>query len=121
MVDNFNTARKVLRTSGSKIKVTAVNGCCYGRSTAQNQYQAKGDYYKLCGQAFWEFISGDPELYKSIIEPLGHKAKEKNEVFYKAYSKKINLFTLEFISEFCDDSGAIDWDKLVDFNSKQLL
>ncbi len=121
MVDNFNTARKVLRTSGAHIKVTAVNGCCYGRTTAKNHYHANGDYYKLCGQAFWEFISGDSELYKSIIKPLGHRAKEKNDAFYQAYSKKINLFTMEFIKQFCDESGAIDWDTLIEFNSKQLL
>lgn len=121
MVDNFNSARKVLRTAGSKITVTAVNGCCYGRTTPKNKYKPKGDYYKLCGQAFWEFISGDSELYKSIIEPLGHKAKEKNDAFYKSYAKKINLFTLEFISDFCDGSGEINWSKLIEFNSKQSL
>ncbi len=121
MIDNFNSARKVLRTSGAQINVTAVNGCCYGRTTKKNKYIAKGDYYKLCGQAFWEFISGDKELYKSIIEPLGHKAKEKNDVFYKSYAQKINIFTLEFISDFCNKNGTINWDKLVEFNSKQVL
>ena len=121
MVDNFNSARKTLRTSGSSATVAAVNGCCYGITTKKNRYKAKGDYDKLCGQAFWEFISGDSELYKSIIEPLGHKAKEKNDAFYKSYSKKINLFTLEFITDFCDDTGDINWDKLVEFNSKHSL
>ena len=121
MVDNFNSARKTLRTSGSNAKVSAVNGCCYGITTKKNRYKSKGDYDKLCGQAFWEFISGDSELYKSIIEPLGHKAKEKNDAFYKSYSKKINLFTLEFITDFCDDTGDINWDKLVEFNSKHSL
>ncbi|MGD9488258.1 MAG: PmeII family type II restriction endonuclease [Calditrichaceae bacterium] len=118
MVDNFNTARRILRTSGSEVMVTAVNGCCYGRTTKANKYKSKGDYYKLCGQAFWEFISGDSELYKSIIEPLGHKAREKNDAFNKSYAQKINLFTLEFISDFCDDAGNINWDKLIEFNSE---
>jgi len=53
-----------------------------------NKYKEKSDYYKLCGQAFWDFISGDSDLYKSIIEPLGHKAKEKNDIFLKSYSQK---------------------------------
>ena len=119
MIDNFNYARKVLRTSGANISVTAINGCCYGRTTNKNKYKHKGDYYKLCGQAFWEFISGDSELYKSIIEPLGHKAKEKNETFLKSYAQKINLFTKEFATDFCRESGDIDWDKLVEFNSRQ--
>ena len=119
MIDNFNYARKVLRTSGANIHVTAINGCCYGRTTTKNKYKENGDYFKLCGQAFWEFISGDSELYKSIIEPLGHKAKEKNDVFFKSYSQKINLFTKEFAIDFCTGKGDINWEKLVDFNSKK--
>lgn len=121
MIDNFNSARKVLRTSGANVSVTAINGCCYGRTTKKNRYKEKGDYYKLCGQAFWEFISGDAELYKSIIEPLGHKAKEKNDAFINSYSQKINLFTREFAIDFCTETGDIDWDKLVEFNSKQTI
>ncbi len=47
LVDYFNSARKVLRTSGADIQVTAINGCCYGRTTTKNSYKEKGDYYKL--------------------------------------------------------------------------
>ncbi len=119
MIDNFNSARRVLRTSGAKVRIIAVNGCCYGITTNRNKYKENGDYYKLCGQAFWEFISGDTELYKAIIEPLGYKAKEKNDAFVNSYSQKINVFTKEFAIDFCKDSGEIDWDKLIEFNSKQ--
>ena len=119
MIDNFNSARKILRTSGANIIITAINGCCYGKTTKKNKYKEKGDYYKLCGQAFWEFISGDSELFKLIIEPLGHKAKERNDAFNKIYSQKINLFTKEFAINFCRDTGEIDWEKLIEFNSKE--
>lgn len=119
MIDNFNTARKVLKTSSAAINVIAVNGCCYGKTTQKNHYKSNGDYYKFCGQAFWEYISGDSDLYKSIIEPLGHKAKQRNEEFQNIYSQKINLFTLEFASEFCKKTGEIDWNKLLEFNSQQ--
>lgn len=118
MTDNFNSARRILRTSGSNINVKAVNGCCYGRSSKRHEYKQKGDYYKLCGQSFWEFISGDSELYKEIIIPLGYRAQEKNDEFLSAYSQMINRFTLEFSNDFCDQKGAIDWDKLIEFNSK---
>jgi hypothetical protein len=119
MTDNFNSARRVLRTSGANINVKAVNGCCYGKSSKQHEYKEKGDYYKLCGQSFWEFISGDPELYKEIIVPLGFKAQEKNDEFIASYSQMINKFTLEFSNDFCDLKGAINWDKLIEFNSKR--
>ena len=113
LVADFKTAKKTLRTSNSKINVVAVNGCCYGKDNQSD----KGDYFKYCGQKFWEFISGDPELYIKIIEPLGHMAKERNDDFIKSYSQMINMFTKEFANEFCKDNGEIDWDKLVRFNS----
>ncbi|MCX6220902.1 MAG: PmeII family type II restriction endonuclease [Bacteroidia bacterium] len=113
LLADFKTAKKTLRTSNSQLNVVAVNGCCYGR---ENKFD-KGEYFKYCGQKFWEFISGDPELYTKIIEPLGHKAKERNDDFIKSYSQMINKFTKEFANEFCEDNGDIDWDKLVRFNS----
>jgi hypothetical protein len=113
LLADFKTAKKTLRTSNSQLNVVAVNGCCYGRD---NKFD-KGEYFKYCGQKFWEFISGDPELYTKIIEPLGHKAKERNDDFMKSYSQMINKFTKEFANEFCKGNGDIDWDKLVRFNS----
>ncbi len=113
MIADFKTAKKTLTTSNSKISIVCVNGCCYGRDN--NPY--KGDYYKYCGQAFWEFLSGNANLYTEIIEPLGYKAKERNDEFLHAYSQRINLFTLEFTEQFCAKDGAIDWEKLVKFNS----
>jgi hypothetical protein len=67
---------------------------------------------------FWQFISDNETLYTDIIEPLGHQAKEKNEEFLKAYSKVVNQFTLKFAQDFCD-GGVINWQKIVEFNSKR--
>jgi|SRR6185437_14613576 len=113
MISDFKTAKKTLRTSNSGLNVIAINGCCYGRDNNPD----KGDYYKYCGQKFWAFISGDDELYTKIIEPLGHKAKERNEEFLISYSLMINKFTKEFSERFCKENGEIDWDGLVRFNS----
>jgi hypothetical protein len=113
MKSSFNTAKKTLRTSNSRLNIVAVNGCCYGRDKRPD----KGNYFKYCGQSFWEFISGNKNLFIEIIEPLGHKAKEKNDDFVKSYSQMINKFTREFANEFCNDSGEIEWEKLVQFNS----
>jgi len=113
MVADFKTAKKALRTSNSQLNIVAVNGCCYGRDNQPD----KGDYFKYCGQRFWEFISGNTSLFTEIIEPLGHKAKEKNDEFVKSYSQMINKFTKQFSNEFCNDFGDIEWEKLVQFNS----
>ena len=77
----------------------------------------KGYYLKLCGQEFWSFISGNDNLYTDIIEPLGHKAKEKNNLFTQEYARVINQFTLEFIMTFCDSEGNIRWEEIVRFNA----
>lgn len=113
MIADFKKAKKTLRTSNSQLNIAAVNGCCYGRDNKPD----KGDYFKYCGQRFWEFISGDTDLYIKIIEPLGHKAKERNDDFIISYSQMINKFTKEFADTFCMANGSINWDKLVRFNS----
>ena len=113
MRTDFRTAKKTLRTSNSQLIIVAVNGCCYGRDNKPD----KGDYFKYCGQRFWEFISGDSELFTRIIEPLGHKAKERNDGFVESYSQMLNKFTREFTDTYCKDDGKIDWGKLVRFNS----
>ena len=114
MKDNFRKAKRILRTNISSSKnVMAVNGCCYGKDNSPD----KEEYQKLCGQRFWEFISGNDNLYIDIIEPLGHKAKEKNEQFYEEYVKVVNKFSLEFIETFCDSTGAINWERVLQYNS----
>ncbi|MBS3770997.1 MAG: PmeII family type II restriction endonuclease [Bacteroidales bacterium] len=113
MKDDFITAKRTLRTSNSQLNIVAINGCCYGRLRNPD----RGDHFKYCGQDFWEFISGDSNLYKDIIEPLGHRAKEHNEDFIDSYSKVINKFTKAFSDDFCLPDGSIDWEKLVAFNS----
>ncbi len=111
--DNFKKAKRILGTNRSLTNVVAINGCCYGK----DQKPDKGDYLKLCGQKFWEFISGDANLYTDIIEPLGHQAKEKNEQFMREYAKVVNKFTAEFIGKYCDAEGNMLWEEIVKFNS----
>lgn len=111
MKDDFAKARRI---AGQNI--ICVNGCCYGKSRNEN----RGAYIKKCGQSFWEFVSGDPNFYKEIIEPLGHKAKERNDVFNAEYSKVLNKFVKGFIDDFCGKNGAVDWERIVEFNSSRM-
>ena len=114
MQTNFRAATKALKTSGARIPVQAVNGCCYGR----NKSSDKEDYQKLCGQEFWAFISGSDTLYQDLIEPLGHEAKRRNEKFQEQYAARINTFTAEFIDRYCTKVGAINWPALVALGSE---
>jgi len=114
MRDDFNRAKRI---SGGKNRgnIFAVNGCCYGKDDNPN----KGDYFKYCGQRFWELISGDTNLYLRIIEPLGHTARRRNDEFQGEYGRVITRFTRDFTIEYCDDNGAINWERLLRFNSAQ--
>ena len=64
MKGDFRKAKKILGTNTRSVRVVAVNGCCYGK----DDHPDKGEYLKLCGQRFWEFVSGDENLYLDIIE-----------------------------------------------------
>ncbi|MCL2291279.1 MAG: cytosolic protein [Bacteroidetes bacterium] len=114
MISDFKTAKKTLRTSNSQLNVVAINGCCYGTDNNPD----KGDYFKYCGQEFWSFISGNENLYIDIIEPLGHRARERNEEFLISYTQIINKFTRQFSNDYCNDNGEINWRKIVQFNSE---
>ncbi len=108
---NFQNANKVLSEKTGK-KVIAINGCCFGKDNKPD----KDGYLKLCGQRFWELISDDTNLYIDIIEPIGYKAKQKNEEFLESYAQIVNKLTSEFSHKFCDD-GKINWVRLVEYNS----
>ncbi len=118
MLNHFRTAKRILGTNnpGSR-QVIAVNGCCYGRDSRPD----KGEYLKLCGQRFWELISGDNDMYTRIIAPLieetnREEIKRKDREFQDAYAQKVIQLTREFEDEFCTD-GKIDWTKLAVFTS----
>ena len=117
LIDQFNSARKRLSTSGSKLNIVCVNGCCYGKSNEKSEYKSKGAYHKVCGKRFWELISGESDLYTKLIEPLGHEAEEKNHEFKISYGNLVNRLTKEFLEDFCNNDGSINWEKLIRFNS----
>jgi site-specific DNA-methyltransferase (cytosine-N4-specific) len=132
MKNNFKAAREALRARGVTKEIVAVNGCIYGkdRNPLKNKKKLKGKgagyadeeadkvYYKYAGQDFWNFISGDDELYREIIKPIDEKAKQKSKTFKTAYSAKVNEMTAEFIRDFTVE-GQIDWIKLIDYVSKR--
>lgn len=112
-IDDFNSLKNRLRKVYKH--VDPVVGYCYGRKgTRKNSNKA---FRELAGQAFWAEITGDPEFYLKIIKlmkdfPLQHLPEYK-----EAWARALNRFTGEFIAEFCDNKGAILWEKIVEFNS----
>ncbi|MCE0483668.1 MAG: hypothetical protein LV479_05465 [Methylacidiphilales bacterium] len=115
MRDDFRKAKRILGTNAEKGRIICVNGCAYGKARKADY----GDYLKLCGQEFWELLSGSETLYIDIIKPFGSKAKEKNEVFLVQYAAVVNKFVREFTTEYCDVDGKILWDKIVKLSSEK--
>ena len=113
MLQEFGTARKII---GPRIPIVFVNGCCYGRDP--NPFKSASNYLKLCGQDFWYFISNEINMYHEIVEPLGVKAKERNDEFNEAYGRLLTRFTRQFTDDFCSLDGAIDWARVVDLTSR---
>lgn len=112
MIADFN---KIKRIAGHRANIICVNGCCYGQEGTPNKEQG---YLKLCGQDFWHLISGQPEMYKTIVEPLGHQARVKCDEFSELYGKVLTNFTQEFTRDFCRDDGGINWEEILELNSK---
>ncbi|MDP8221547.1 MAG: PmeII family type II restriction endonuclease [Candidatus Stygibacter frigidus] len=75
------------------------------------------DFIKFKSQKFWESISGQKDFYLKIIQPLSYRLKERNSELMDQYSALVNKFSGYLISDFCQESGALDWDKLGKFNS----
>ncbi|MBO8485470.1 MAG: cytosolic protein [Bacteroidetes bacterium] len=111
--ENFLKAKRIYHTSGNRNLCEAIEGCCYGKENNTR----KDTHIKLCGERFWEFISGSETLYIDIIEPLGIDAAEKNQQYKQEYDKMITRFTRDFISLYCDSDGNILWNKIVYINS----
>lgn len=120
MRDNFKLAKELLRERGVTDEIIAVNGCIYGRDRVPLKRHPDPDkqYFKYAGQEFWRFISDDDNLYREIIAPIDKEARQKDEVFKKAYAAKINEMTQEFMLHFIT-KNQIDWGKLVDHVSKR--
>jgi site-specific DNA-methyltransferase (cytosine-N4-specific) len=120
MRDNFKLAKELLREKGATNEIIAVNGCIYGRDRVPLKRHTDPDkqYFKYAGQEFWRFISGDDNLYREIITPIDKEARQKDEVFKKAYAAKINEMTQDFMAHFISNN-QVDWGRLVDYVSKR--
>lgn len=119
MKRNFKKAKALLRSEGVR-DLVAINGCMYGKDNVPHKVNKDPDlsYYKICGQAFWELISGDNDLYKKIIQPLDKEAKKRDDEFKELYAKKINEMTKDIVELFYSKDN-LDWDKIIEYVSKK--
>ncbi len=110
---DLQKAVTTIKQSRFGANVQAVLGICYGKTKTS---YVRG-YLKVVGQNFWYLISENKNLYTDIIEPIGYRAQQHDDAFTLEKVRVTNQFTKKFINSFCDEAGAVDWVKLVEWNS----
>lgn len=113
---DFQEAVKIIRQSRHAGQIQPTLGICYGRFKTKDN----GSYLHIGGQSFWHLLSDSPDLYKDIVEPLGFDAEQYDENYKHEKTNAFNRMTREFTNEFCDNTGAIQWSKLVQSVSQNL-
>jgi hypothetical protein len=111
---DFSQARKIILQQNPQINVKNILGICYGKTRTA---LSNNGYWKLVGQNFWYFISGEKNLYTDIIEPIGFEAKRHNKKFSSDKNNFLNKMTRDFIEKYCNKNGEINWNTLVEHNS----
>ena len=106
MRQDFAAAARTIRQHDRDANVFAVNGCCYGRG-----HFDRGEFVKMCGQPFWELISGDDTMYRRLVEPLRDAASNG---FVSERAKLTRRLSVELGTDWTLESGYIDWLKVVD-------
>lgn len=91
-----------------------VIGYGYGRKKAP---KIATPVEKIAGQKFWELLSGESDYYLRIARAMTPFASTHADEFKIALEKKSNQLLRQFLLNFVDDGGAIDWDKIVAYNS----
>jgi Type II restriction endonuclease EcoO109I len=92
----------------------------YGYGRRLSPPTRKKRFREVSGQAFWEEISDDPDLYRRIFLPLAEKADQHRDAYREAHKRAIIKFVREFRQEFGTADGQTDWDKVLILNSGKL-
>lgn len=111
--ENFATLNK--RLLKLALHFDPVVGYCYGRK--QQSARSKVNFRELAGQSFWALITRESDFYLRIVRLMGEKPVQHRPSFQLAFDQAKNRFVKEFLIDFSDINGAIDWDKLLQFNS----
>jgi hypothetical protein len=122
----FNSSQKkrqndeflVLRSRLMKLKkqFDAMLGHCYGRLRSE---PSKVQIYRdRSGQEFWTELTGDKDFYQKLIRLMREDLITRHREEYRtAWQQAVNRYVREFTNDFCDENGAIDWERLLQFNS----
>jgi hypothetical protein len=90
-----------------------VVGYAYGRKGAG----VPRSFREIAGQTLWEELTGESTFYVRIVEAMGETSMAHAESYAEELTIAVNKLTGEFLAEYMDDRGSIDWVRFVEFNS----
>lgn len=91
----------------------------YAYGSRSSEPSGERIYRERAGQSFWYELTGDPDFYLKLIRLMRDIPSRHRDQHKKEWGAAVNRFTKEFADDFCLEDGRIDWEKLVEFVSKQ--
>jgi hypothetical protein len=114
---NFDALRK--RLFKLQKQFDPLCGQSYGQQSSEPTDNAR--YRRRSGQAFWEEITGDADFYLKLVRLMKDVPTKNRPKYRNLWDRSVNRFTAEFIEDFCQPDGAIDWEKLIAFSSAKKI
>ncbi len=113
LLAELKQAAACVRNAQAYPPVQPLLGYCYGKGRSR----VADGCLVVHGQSFWYLVSSVKDFYMCVAE-MCERALSGDDLFEAERANAINRFTREFVERFCDPSGAIDWKRLVEFNSR---
>ncbi len=112
--DEFVTLRR--RLTKLRKQFDPILGHAYGK---KQSLPSKNKIYRdISGQRFWSELTGDTKFYIKLIQLMEKNVIENHITEYQSeFIKARTVYLREFTNNFCLKDGAIDWEKVVHFNS----
>ncbi len=104
---DFREATAYHQEHSPQMEIMCVEGSCYGRRNTKTETHT----------IFWEFLSGDPNLYLDLIVPMGSAARTFSTAFEQARVDLERSFAATFAERFCHPDGTLDWQTVLAFIS----
>lgn len=109
--DQFLALQSRLKKTGKQF--LPIIGYGYGRKTTRKESPTE----RLAGQKLWQLLTNEADFYLRIGQAIGKFAADHRQLYTEALDKKRNQLLRQFLVNFVDDSGTIQWDAILKYNS----
>lgn len=115
MKRNFAAARTLVKQEGWEGNIKFINGCIYGKSAKSEKIDSNfpdSNYHLLAGKDFWNFISGQEDIGRIILEAIGESTKRYFKVnglsYEEQYKSKLAEIEKYIIALTKDSDNSLD-------------